>query len=198
MTAEEKKVYSKQYREKNRDRIREQNNKYMKQYREKNKDKIREQQREYYQKHKERLSEYSRKWKEDNKEHVDSYNKKYREEHAKEHSEYIKNRRNQDATYKMICSVRNMLNNAFNKRTRVGKRLETEAILGCSIEQFIEHLKSQFQEGMTIKNHGEWHIDHIIPLSQAENEEDVIRLNHYTNLRPLWAVDNIRKSNKTS
>ena len=51
-------------------------------------------------------------------------------------------------------------------------------------------------DGMSWANRGEWHIDHIIPLSSAKTEEDVIRLNHYTNFRPLWKEDNQIKSNK--
>lgn len=196
MTAEEKKLYMKQYREKNKERIREQKNKYMKEYYAKNKDNIKQYQKSYYQENADKVKERTKAWKEDNQEYVDAYNKKYRVEHSKEHAEYIKRRRNEDSTYKMICSIRNMLNNAFNKRTKVGKRKQTEEILGCSIEFFIEHLESQFQEGMTIENHGEWHIDHIIPLSSATNEEEVIKLNHYTNLQPLWATDNCKKRNK--
>ena len=46
---------------------------------------------------------------------------------------------------------------------------------------------------MTWENRSEWHVDHIIPLATAKTEEDVYRLNHYTNLQPLWAHENIRK-----
>ena len=49
---------------------------------------------------------------------------------------------------------------------------------------------------MSWENHGKWHIDHIIPLSTANTEEDILNLCHYTNLQPLWAEDNIKKSNK--
>jgi hypothetical protein len=49
---------------------------------------------------------------------------------------------------------------------------------------------------MSLDNHGKWHLDHIIPLATATTEEDVIRLNHYTNFQPLWADDNLKKSNK--
>ena len=51
---------------------------------------------------------------------------------------------------------------------------------------------------MTFDNHGlyGWHIDHIIPLYSAKNEEDIIKLCHYTNLQPLWAEENLSKSNK--
>jgi len=49
---------------------------------------------------------------------------------------------------------------------------------------------------MSFKNHGEWHLDHIYPVSLAKSEEEIIKLNHYTNFQPLWAKENIRKGNR--
>ena len=49
---------------------------------------------------------------------------------------------------------------------------------------------------MSWDNRAEWHLDHIIPISFAETEEEVIILNHYTNFRPLWSNANLIKSNK--
>jgi hypothetical protein len=49
---------------------------------------------------------------------------------------------------------------------------------------------------MTLENHGEWHLDHIIPISSAETEEDIMLLNHYTNFQPLWWYDNLKKGAK--
>ena len=49
---------------------------------------------------------------------------------------------------------------------------------------------------MSWENQGKWHLDHIIPISSAKTEEDVIRLNHYTNFQPLWAEDNFKKGKK--
>jgi len=198
MTEEEKKERARQYREKNKERIREQKRLYMKEYYARNKEKIQAYQKSYYQENADKVKQREQAWKKANKESVDAYNKHYRDTHTKEHTEYIRRRRAEDGTYKMICSIRNLLNNAFNKRMKVGKRKQAEEILGCSIEFFIDHLKRQFKDGMTLENHGEWHIDHIIPLSSATTEEEVIKLNHYTNLQPLWAKENIQKRNKTS
>lgn len=72
----------------------------------------------------------------------------------------------------------------------------TMNVVGCSHEQFRVHIEKQFLKGMTWENRDQWHIDHITPISKATCEEDVIALYHFTNLRPMWASDNIRKSNK--
>jgi hypothetical protein len=82
------------------------------------------------------------------------------------------------------------------KRSGYSKTSKTVKILGCSIEDFKKHLEKQFAEGMTWDNRNKWHIDHKIPISWGASEEEIIALNHYTNLKPMWAEDNIKKSNK--
>lgn len=90
---------------------------------------------------------------------------------------------------------RNILAQAL-RRNKYGKKSKANEILGCSWDKLKAYIESQFQQGMTWENRSAWHIDHIIPLASAKTEEDVIRLNHYTNLQPLWAADNLRKSDK--
>lgn len=84
------------------------------------------------------------------------------------------------------------------KLRRMGytKRSRTHEILGCDWVFFKEHIERQFLPRMTWKNRDRWHIDHIIPISSATSEADVIRLNHFTNLRPMWAKDNLSKKDK--
>jgi len=71
-------------------------------------------------------------------------------------------------------------------------------LVGCDLQTLKEYIEKQFKEGMTWENHGfyGWHIDHIIPLGTAKTEEEMIKLCHYTNLQPLWALENLRKSKK--
>ena len=67
--------------------------------------------------------------------------------------------------------------------------------LGCDRDTLRHHFESKFVGGMTWDNHGEWHIDHIIPLSSATTIEELNELAHYTNLQPLWEIDNKIKKN---
>jgi hypothetical protein len=108
---------------------------------------------------------------------------------------YMRNRRANDQMYAFKIKIRGMLRKAFD-RNGYTKRSKTNDILGCTWAEFMLHIERQFQPGMTWLNRGDWHIDHIVPLATAKTEDDVIKLNHYTNLRPLWAEDNLRKSDK--
>lgn len=76
------------------------------------------------------------------------------------------------------------------------KTQRAEAILGCTWAQFVVHIERQFTKGMDWENRGQWHIDHIIPLATARDVSDVVRLNHYLNLRPMWGEENIAKGAK--
>jgi transcription-repair coupling factor (superfamily II helicase) len=100
-----------------------------------------------------------------------------------------------DPLYNFKKKLRNNIRNSF-KRGGFTKETKTKEILGAEWEVIKEYFEKRFQEGMTWDNQGEWHIDHILPISTATSHEDVIRLNHYTNLQPLWAEDNIKKSDE--
>ena len=78
------------------------------------------------------------------------------------------------------------------------KSASTMELVGCSIEHLIEHFENQFVDGMTWENMGKWHIDHIRPCASFDltDPEQQRQCFHYSNLQPLWAEDNIRKSDK--
>lgn len=76
------------------------------------------------------------------------------------------------------------------------KNSSTFEILGCSYQYFLSHIERQFLKGMTWENRKKWHIDHIIPIASAKCVDDLIKLNHHTNMRPLWARDNWEKSDQ--
>lgn len=94
--------------------------------------------------------------------------------------------------YKIMHSVRVGMWRVLRGGQKKSKAL---VLLGCSVDQLKSHLESQFTEGMTWDNYGKWHIDHIKPLSSVnpEIEQELKSVAHYTNLRPLWAIDNMKK-----
>jgi len=81
-----------------------------------------------------------------------------------------------------------------NKNARA--RSEMQKIVGCDKKTLRAHLESKFKQGMTWQNHGKWHIDHIVPLYKFDptKYEDIKKANHYSNLQPLWAEENLKKN----
>ena len=78
------------------------------------------------------------------------------------------------------------------------KSSQTLTLLGCDMPFFMRYLECKFTDGMSFSNYGEWHIDHIIPCDNFDftKPEDQAKCFHYTNLQPLWGLDNRIKSNK--
>jgi len=100
-----------------------------------------------------------------------------------------------DPLFRLTAIIRTAIRNSITRRGYT-KKSNTYEILGCSFEDFKTYIEIQFTKGMTWENKNLWHLDHIIPISSARTEEEVIKLNHYTNFQPLWAEDNLIKSNK--
>lgn len=106
-----------------------------------------------------------------------------------------KNRREEDPFYRLRQNLRGRAYFAF-RNNGYTKDSSTYNLIGCEYEYLKKHIESQFTEGMSWDNYGEWHIDHIYPISKARDVAHLKQLCHYTNLQPLWAKENIKKSNK--
>jgi hypothetical protein len=147
----------------------------------------------WYDKNREDRNKWRIKYYQTNKEKILTQNKKY----VGNNRINRKKKYNEDSLFKirhiLSCRIRYLL-----KLKSLDKKESFNNILGCSTTYLKEHLEKQFIEGMSWENHGlyGWHIDHIIPLSSAKTEEEIYKLCHYTNLQPLWAKDNLQKSNK--
>lgn len=148
---------------------------------------------EYREGNKERINEYNKIYREENKEKLKEY-KIINKERLKDYNiEYHKNRLKTDSLFRLKSILRKRICSIFKK-----KIIKTEEIIGCSFEDFKSHLECQFQDWMSWENYGRyngelnygWDIDHKIPLSSALNEEEVLKLNHYTNLQPLCSKVN--------
>jgi hypothetical protein len=155
-------------------------------YRESNVDRYKKQQKKYresnFEKEKLRVKNWSLK------------NKKRRSEYS---TQYEKIRKETDPKFKILRNSRTRLYN-FLFKNHLTKPNKTIQLLGCEMDVLKNHLESLFTENMSWNNYGKtgWHIDHIIPLSSANSEEEIIKLCHYTNLQPLWSEDNLKKSNR--
>lgn len=109
---------------------------------------------------------------------------------------YRKKRMMNDPLFVVKSRIRSRVKEAF-RNNGFTKRSKTSEILGCSFEYFKAHIERQFHSGMSWDNRDKWHIDHIVPLATAKSEDDVILLSHFTNLRPMWAIENREKSDKS-
>jgi len=105
----------------------------------------------------------------------------------------LQKRRDEDPHYRLMMALHCRLYIAVKEKT--GKTME---LTGCSKDDLLKHLESKFSEGMSFENYGEWHIDHIRPCASfnLEDPEEQKKCFHWTNLQPLWALDNIRKGDK--
>ena len=114
---------------------------------------------------------------------------------------YKKDLCKREALYRIKNSMRNRFRNSL-KRYQQTKCDGMSVMIGCSWSFFTKWIESKFSKKMNWNNYGifGWHIDHIKPLSifDLTNEEDFKIAVHYKNLQPLWAIDNLKKSNKVS
>lgn len=171
-----------------------------------NKDKINSRSREYYSAKKDIILEKSKIYYEENKLEKIEYQKKYYSTHKDNISRYksenkdssnLKNRKRykDDPLFRLRKIMSSIIGRSIRNRSW-SKFSKTSDILGCSLEDFKIFIESQFKDGMSWDNHGEWHLDHKIPISWAENIEQIYNLNHYTNFQPMWAFENQPKNNK--
>jgi hypothetical protein len=120
---------------------------------------------------------------------------KEREESAKRNAARQRKRRKH-------CPVRNMQSRLSRLHrhalSQIGaiKKSPTFESLGYSVDEFVTHIERQFKDGMSWENMRDWQIDHIVPISSARTEDDIIALNQLSNLRPMWASDNNKKKAK--
>jgi uncharacterized protein with gpF-like domain len=177
---EEKKLYNKEYNKKNKKEKKLYNEKYYKT----NKENINLKIKENYQNHKKEKKKY---------------NKEYRKTHKEKINKCRNNRRQIDINFKLACYLRTRFWCAIQNKHKTGSTVKD---LGCSIPELKTYLESKFQEGMSWDNYcyRGWHIDHIIPLSSfnLQIREEFLKANHYTNLQPLWAEENLKKGSKNN
>lgn len=168
---------------------------YQRRYREENRERLLAQKRVYYQKNRKRIlaridSKRSEKL---------AYDRRY---HRRNRDRDRERRRAYQLVYRGLAE--NKL--AHNLRNRVSRfirkkagRASTEELLGCSFPEFKRFLERQFRSGMAWSNYGDhWHVDHIVPVAAFDlsDPDQLRRCFHFSNLRPLRARENLRKSKR--
>ncbi len=101
----------------------------------------------------------------------------------------------QNINARLSKNLRQRLNGALKNNYKTASAIKD---LGCSIEELRVYFENKFKEGMTWENYGSvWHIDHVKPLSKFNltMREQVLEAVNYTNLQPLFAEENLSKSN---
>ena len=210
---EKVKERNKLWREKNKEYVKvkmkewyDNNKEWVKEYNKTNKDKINQRRTKHYVKNRTRLVEISKKYKINNKQKVKinarNWYQATKVKNRKRINQYIRNKILSDPFFKLKKTIRTSISKSL-KRNGYTKKSKSHEILGCSYDFFKIHIESQWslphnldENGkvwMNWSNHGKyngefnygWDIDHMKPLSSAKTEEELLKLNHYTNLQPL-------------
>jgi len=154
------------------------------------KDEILEHKKEYYLDNRESILKQKAEYRDnpEKRQYNKDYIKKYKVENREKYYKY----RNDNPH---IIAWRSVLYSTL-KRLGTDKQGHTIDMLGYSALELKEYIESLFLPGMSWDNHGEWHIDHIRPVTNFSNTEDVKVVCALENLQPLWEFDNLSKSNK--
>ena len=158
---------------------------------------LKEYRKNYYKKNKEKLKKYIA----DNKEKIKNYQKEYIK--SGYHKKYIKEKRKNNPDFKLSQNIKSLIYAVIRKSGYI-KNSKTFNILGCSFDEFKSYIKDKFEPWMNENNQGRytgnynetWQLDHIIPISSGMTEEEIIKLNHYSNFRPLCSRKNLEKGKK--
>ena len=171
-----------------------------KKYNTQNREKINKRQKEYYQQNKETAKKYYKEYYQQNKERIKEYHRNRREINGEYYKEYKRERYHNDPTYRLRHLVSKAVRNALSNNNGSKEGNSTWDALPYTPQQLREHLEAQFEEGMSWDNYGDWHIDHIYPQSklpyESMDDENLKIAWSLKNLRPLWAAENLTKSNQ--
>jgi hypothetical protein len=166
--------------------------------------------REYRIKNKERNNQRQKDWCSKNKDKKKVLNQNYKKNNKEKIAEATAMRKASNHKFRFICRMRSLILDTF-KRSLIWnskKDARTHNIIGCTTPEFLTYIVAQFTGGMTLENYGrgqgKWCLDHVIPIAAADDfatsEEHhcqlVVKLNHHTNLRPLWWEENEVKSGR--
>lgn len=191
---EEVKEYNKKYYKENKEKIYKKRIDKNKEYYILKKEEILEKRKIYYINNKDIIDDKNKEYVKNNKEYLNEYKKNWRYKNSEKIKDRHRYRMKNDYIYKVKYYLRTIVNRIKKSKNNV----RTFDVIGCSSIEFKIYLESKFQPWMSWDNHGlyngdfnyGWDIDHIIPLSSAKSEEELLKLSHYTNLQPLCSKVN--------
>lgn len=193
------KIYVKKHRKQIRAYKKAYNELYNRTWRENHKQAIKEYNIRYRRKHRQETQAYNKRYTETHKEIIKKRSRQYyRSDARKRHrNAYNRRRRKADIAFRLMQNIRAKIPTEIRRGRKGGRTIE---LLGCSIARLKQYLEKQFTEGMSWNNYGlhGWHIDHKKPCASFDlsNPAEQRKCFHYSNLQPLWAADNYKKSDK--
>ena len=168
--------------------------KYNRKWQEKNCKKLHVYYRQYYEKNKERESSRQKQYRGENLEKCRETHRNWRAENPDYYRKYVKEYRAKNPWARISHSISRGISHSISGAKNGG---HWESLVNYTRDDLMAHLESQFTKGMTWENYGEWHIDHIRPISSfifgSIEDEDFKKCWSLENLQPLWAHDNLRK-----
>ena len=183
-----------EYIEKNADKIREGKKKYVSEH----KEELAIKKHMSYEKNKDAIKQQTREWYAENTEYALAYAEEYREGHRVERRAYENERYATDPKFRMIKHARGRMWDLLKSKGK-GKVAFFVRDLGCTKGFLFTWIESKFKPGMSWENYGKvWHLDHVRPLVDfnLDDPQDCKKINHYTNLQPLFWRDNLSKGKK--
>lgn len=187
------KLYKSEYYKENKKEVLKKNKKWI----EENKDRKKETDKIWNKLNRKKKTKSGKKWSEGNIEKVRESRKKWRKNNPEWHKKYMKRRCSNDVGFRLKHNLRKRIWDALKGRSKSNR---TVVLIGCSVEFLVKYIERKFQKEMTWNNYGEWHIDHIKPCISFDliKEEEQRSCFHYSNLQPLWKLDNLRKGSKVA
>lgn len=157
-----------------------------------------------YEKNKEKIDNYRKEWRKENYDKLHEYHKEWRtgnEVYKKKRTDYERIKLQTNPTHRLISRTRTAVWMSIKERGLI-KNDRTFKLLGYTSDELMSHLEKQFKDGMTWDNYGEWHVDHIIPMTlfkfESTDDREFKICWSLANLQPMWGVENYRKGDNYS
>lgn len=195
--AEAIREYSKEYRKNNLEKVKELIRKCTKEWQKNNIEYRKKYAKQYYRDNLENEKKRHKRFIANNPNYYKEYNKKWRVNNPEYDKEWCRDRREKDPTFRLSKNISRMIRKSIHNNK---DGYHWENLLGYSLRDLMAHLESKFENDMTWQNMGEWHIDHIKPISSFSfiscKDKEFKECWSLNNLQPLWAVENIKKGNR--